>query len=259
MVLNDWQRGKLPFFVPPPGCALEPKPDGLADDDKDEAEEEDAAEDDDEEDVDDGEDGDDTVAAEEEDDEASDTETNYTTDTTQTNDTLQTTDSLFENVKFKDFDEQGSSSVLPGSGRNTPRRPPVNLQDLVKQNFKKIVPSVDYFDEEKFEGGRKKKKATAAPTPTPPKIDEVEKQADSLSEIAKVESVAAPEEEEKSEKEATIVGSQQPEISSPAESKTSKRKTPASAPSSSKKSKAAIATKKTVKTKSGTFSVTDVS
>ena len=52
--------------MPPPGCALEPKPDGLADDDKDEAEEEDAAEDDDEEDVDDGEDGDDTVAAEEE-------------------------------------------------------------------------------------------------------------------------------------------------------------------------------------------------
>ncbi len=26
MVLNDWQRGKLPFFVPPPGCHLEPNP-----------------------------------------------------------------------------------------------------------------------------------------------------------------------------------------------------------------------------------------
>ena len=25
MVLNDWQRGKIPFFVPPPGCQLPPK------------------------------------------------------------------------------------------------------------------------------------------------------------------------------------------------------------------------------------------
>ena len=28
MVLNDWQRGKLPYFVPPPGCILEPRPEG---------------------------------------------------------------------------------------------------------------------------------------------------------------------------------------------------------------------------------------
>ena len=26
MVLNDWTRGKLPFFTPPPGCMMEPKP-----------------------------------------------------------------------------------------------------------------------------------------------------------------------------------------------------------------------------------------
>ena len=25
MILNDWQRGKIPFFVPPPGCELPPK------------------------------------------------------------------------------------------------------------------------------------------------------------------------------------------------------------------------------------------
>lgn len=26
MVLNDWQRGKIPFFVPPPGCEMPPPP-----------------------------------------------------------------------------------------------------------------------------------------------------------------------------------------------------------------------------------------
>ena len=26
MVLNDWQRGKIPFFVPPPGCEFPPAP-----------------------------------------------------------------------------------------------------------------------------------------------------------------------------------------------------------------------------------------
>ena len=25
MVLNDWQRGKIPFYIPPPGCELPPK------------------------------------------------------------------------------------------------------------------------------------------------------------------------------------------------------------------------------------------
>ena len=27
MILNDWQRGKIPFFVPPPGCEPAPKVD----------------------------------------------------------------------------------------------------------------------------------------------------------------------------------------------------------------------------------------
>merc|ERR1712029_992877 len=31
IILNDWNRGKLPFFVPPPGCSFEPKPDIIED------------------------------------------------------------------------------------------------------------------------------------------------------------------------------------------------------------------------------------
>merc|ERR1712024_259722 len=31
IVLNDFNRGKLPFFTPPPGCMMEPKPDSLED------------------------------------------------------------------------------------------------------------------------------------------------------------------------------------------------------------------------------------
>jgi nuclear GTP-binding protein len=26
MILNDWQRGKIPFFIPPPGCEFPPLP-----------------------------------------------------------------------------------------------------------------------------------------------------------------------------------------------------------------------------------------
>merc|ERR1712079_783691 len=36
IVLNDFNRGKLPFFTPPPGCMMEPKPDKVEDDDNDE-------------------------------------------------------------------------------------------------------------------------------------------------------------------------------------------------------------------------------
>merc|ERR550532_1667777 len=32
IVLNDFNRGKLPFFTPPPGCMMEPKPDNVEDD-----------------------------------------------------------------------------------------------------------------------------------------------------------------------------------------------------------------------------------
>merc|ERR1712045_1096852 len=36
IVLNDFNRGKLPFFTPPPGCMMEPKPDKVEADDNDE-------------------------------------------------------------------------------------------------------------------------------------------------------------------------------------------------------------------------------
>jgi hypothetical protein len=124
MVLNDWQRGKLPFFVPPPGCALEPKPEGggeLTTEDQPDEEEPEADDDNDDDDNDE----------DEEVEEGSDAETTCTTDTTQTTDTTKTTDSLFENVKFKDYDE-GGDAPLPGGGseRSTPvrRPPPINLQ-----------------------------------------------------------------------------------------------------------------------------------
>jgi hypothetical protein len=126
MVLNDWQRGKLPFFVPPPGCALEPKPEGGEATTEDQPEEEEPEADDDNDDDDNDDDGD--VAVED----GSDAETTCTTDTTRTTDTTQTTDSLFENVKFKDYDEGDGGASLPGGGseRSTPvrRPPPINLQ-----------------------------------------------------------------------------------------------------------------------------------
>merc|ERR1711997_1213757 len=40
MVLHDFNRGKLPFFTPPPGCMMEPKPDKVEEDEKEEEEEE---------------------------------------------------------------------------------------------------------------------------------------------------------------------------------------------------------------------------
>merc|ERR1719429_95572 len=39
MVLTDWNRGKLPFFTPPPGCMMEPRPEGEAEVPEDDAEE----------------------------------------------------------------------------------------------------------------------------------------------------------------------------------------------------------------------------
>jgi len=156
MVLNDWQRGKLPYFVPPPGCALEPKPD--ADDGEplqfeedadllpeDAVEEENSAEEKVEE------------EEEEEVEEDSDNETTYTCDTSATMDSTLTTDSLYENIKFADMDEKPlKAGAVPN--KKVPKMPQ-NLQELVKQDFRKIIPTVEYFDEEKFEFKRKVKKS----------------------------------------------------------------------------------------------------
>merc|ERR1719474_2164298 len=128
MVLNDWTRGKLPYFTPPPGCMIEPRPD----EEGDEADE----------------DLDDTNVEEVEEDEDldnSDTETVATTDTTETTETV---DSLFENVRFPKEEEEEFV-------KEKPAKPHIDLGELVKQDLRKIVTSVEYFDEEKFEGGKK--------------------------------------------------------------------------------------------------------
>ena len=146
MVLTDWNRGKLPFFTPPPGCMMEPRPEGTVD--EPEEEEEDVEEEEDEQ----------EEAEEEldlpEDEAESDTDTAQTTDTNQTTETV---DSLFENIKFRKEDEEeeqqrDADSPAPKS------KTKIDLRDFVKQDFKGIVTSLDYFDEEKYEGGKRIKK-----------------------------------------------------------------------------------------------------
>jgi len=140
MVLNDWQRGKLPYFVPPPGCMLEPKPEG-DDDDDDEEEEEEMDED--------------VVEEPEDDNEAYESDTDMsvcTNDTSATNDTTNSVDSLLENVNRFPEDKDDAEEVF-----KKPKPMPENLQDLVVQDLRKIVPSVEYFDEDKYEKGRKRK------------------------------------------------------------------------------------------------------
>jgi len=134
MVLNDWTRGKLPFFTPPPGCMMEPKPE--------EGEENDSFNDDGEG-VEDEEDFEEEDVDEDELDE-SDTETVGTTDTTETTETV---DSLFENVRFPKEENEVVDEKTP--------KPKIDLGELVKQDLRKIVPSIEYYDEEKFEGGKK--------------------------------------------------------------------------------------------------------
>merc|ERR1712154_424358 len=41
-------------------------------------------------------------------------------------------------------------------------KPKIDLRDFVKQDFKGIVSSLDYFDEEKYEGGKRIKKTKKA-------------------------------------------------------------------------------------------------
>merc|ERR1712025_1062352 len=97
-----------------------------------------------------GEDEADVEAEEEynEDEVESDTDTVHTTDTVQTTDTL---DSLHENVKFP----EEKSEELESAAKSKPK---IDLRDLVKQDLKGIITSVDYFDEEKYEGGKRLKK-----------------------------------------------------------------------------------------------------
>merc|ERR1712201_49484 len=85
---------------------------------------------------------------EDEDLDHSDTDTVATADTSGTTETTETVDSLFENVRFPKEEEDQSV-------KEKPAKPPIDLGELVKQDLRKIVTSVEYFGEEKFEGGKK--------------------------------------------------------------------------------------------------------
>ena len=127
IVLNDFNRGKLPFFTPPPGCMMEPKPEKIEEDENDyeENDEEDEEE-------------------EEEEEVHDDDIVDSDADTVETEGTV---DSLFETVKFPE------EEVATGTEKKS--APKINLSDFVKQDLKKIISSVEYFDEEKFEGGKR--------------------------------------------------------------------------------------------------------
>ena len=153
MVLMDWQRGKLPYFVPPIGCMKMPTEiDQNADDTADEVPE-DTLEDDN---------GD---ADEDVDDAESDSETVQTENTVDTTATTETVDSLYEDVRFaREEEEDREQERLEQAREKKEAKPKVDLREFVKQDLKKIATSVEFFDEEKYEGGVKpvKKASTAS-------------------------------------------------------------------------------------------------
>jgi len=144
MVLMDWQRGKLPYFVPPIGCMKMPTEiDQNADDTADEVPE-DTLEDDN---------GD---ADEDVDDAESDSETVQTENTVDTTATTETVDSLYEDVRFAREEEEDREQERQEQAREKKEaKPKVDLREFVKQDLKKIATSVEFFDEEKYEGGVK--------------------------------------------------------------------------------------------------------
>jgi len=150
MVLMDWQRGKLPYFVPPIGCMKMPTEiDQNADDTADEVPE-DTLEDDN---------GD---ADEDVDDAESDSETVQTENTVDTTATTETVDSLYEDVRFAREEEEDREQERQEQAREKKEaKPKVDLREFVKQDLKKIATSVEFFDEEKYEGGVKPVKKTS--------------------------------------------------------------------------------------------------
>jgi len=135
IVLNDWNRGKLPFFVPPPGCSFEPKPDNIEDEPVSESEaEEDESEN-------------------EEVDDDTNVEDSINEAVVEPEDTLQQTVPFPEEEEEEEEDDENEEA-----SSTTSSKPKIDLRDYVKQEFKGIVTSLDYFDEDKFEGGVKPKK-----------------------------------------------------------------------------------------------------
>jgi len=146
MVLNDWQRGKLPYFVPPIGCMKMPAVEKGGEDEAEGAaeetfEEEEDADADNDEDVDDAESDNETV------------DTENTVDTTATTDTV---DSLYEDVRFAREEAEDREVERKEQAREKKEaKPKVDLREFVKQDLRKIATSVEFFDEEKYENGEK--------------------------------------------------------------------------------------------------------
>ena len=145
MVLNDWQRGKLPYFVPPIGCMKMPAVEKEGEDEVEGAAEEtledENADANDDEDVDDAESDNETV------------DTENTVDTTATTDTV---DSLYEDVRFAREEAEDREVERKEQAREKKEaKPKVDLREFVKQDLRKIATSVEFFDAEKYEGGER--------------------------------------------------------------------------------------------------------
>merc|ERR1712037_563411 len=143
MVLNDWQRGKLPYFVPPIGCMKMPAVEDDAEGAAEETLEEEDADANDDEDVDDAESDNETV------------------------------DTLYEDVRFAREEAEDREVERKEQAREKKEaKPKVDLREFVKQDLRKIATSVEFFDEEKYENGEKparkqsKGEATKAGTET---------------------------------------------------------------------------------------------
>jgi len=141
MVLNDWQRGKLPFFVPPPGCEFEPRP--IVGEEEDVEEEEEESEDEEK--------GHSDVEDLEE--EVNDVDYDSDNETAQTNKPV---DNLFDTHKDPNDVKEAAEAKKQKKAPVCPK----NLHEWVRQqNYKDINTSHTYLDEDKWEGGRRKKVA----------------------------------------------------------------------------------------------------
>ena len=107
---------------------------------------------------------------------------------------------MFENVKFPEDNE--TSEIV----KEKKPAPKVNLADFVKQDLKKIITSVEYFDEEKFEGGKriKKKKEVAKVEETSEENKNEEKVTEESSVKATKRSRTGTKKEEKATEESSV-------------------------------------------------------
>jgi len=145
MVLNDWQRGKLPYFVPPIGCMKMPAVEKEGEDEAEGAAEETLEEEDA-----------DTNNDEDVDDAESDNETEDTEKTVEITATTDTVDSLYEDVRFAREEAEDREVARKEQAREKKEaKPKVDLREFVKQDLRKIATSVEFFDEEKYEDGEK--------------------------------------------------------------------------------------------------------